>query len=321
MNLYKVPLIICFILFSQTAWSQLLDDASPDFTKKDSLRGSISKYRIYDVKFYDLSLDINLDQKTIRGSNKIHFLATTDLKRVQVDLFEGLNIDGIQDENGKELVFKREYDAIFIDFPDPLIEGGIYWINVQYSGAPTAAKRPPWDGGFAWSKDSNGDHWVGVACQGVGASLWWPNKDHLSDEPDSMRISVTVPKDYINVSNGTLRNTKRRGKKTEYEWFVANPINNYNVSLNIAKYDHFSEIYQNEVGERLNIDYYVLPENLDKAKTQFKDTRPMIEAFEHYFGPYAFYEDGFKMIDVPYLGMEHQSAVAYGNSYLKGYNG
>src|SRR5690606_36590429 len=194
--------------------------------------------------------------------------------------------------------------------------------TVFYEGHPTQAKRAPWDGGFDFKKDSNGKHWIATACQGLGASVWWPNKDHQSDEVDSMLISVTVPKGLINVSNGRFKGRNLVGKdKEEFHWFVSNPINNYNVALNIGDYVHFADTFQGEKGI-LDLDYWVLRENLEKAKPHFdNNVKPMLKAFEHWFGPYPFYEDGFKLIETAHLGMEHQSGIAYGNRYQDGYLG
>lgn len=192
---------------------------------------------------------------------------------------------------------------------------------MYYEGNPKEAIRAPWDGGFSWKKDSNGNHFVATSCQGLGASVWWPNKDHMYDEVDSMAISVRVPKNLMDVSNGRLRNIEQHNDNTTtYHWFVDNPINNYGVNVNIGDYVHFSEKYQGEDGE-LDMNYYVLRDNLKKAKKQFKDAPKMMKAFEHWFGKYPFYEDGFKLVEVPYLGMEHQSSVTYGNQYKNGYLG
>src|SRR5690606_7352637 len=179
----------------------------------------------------------------------------------------------------------------------------------------------PWDGGFSWKKDDNGNDFVATSCQGLGASVWWPNKDHMYDEVDSMLISVRVPKALMEVSNGQLRGVEDHKDGTNtYHWFVNNPINNYGVNVNIGDYVHFSEDYNGEKGI-LKMDYYVLKYNLEKAKQQFKDAPRMMEAFEHWFGPYPFYEDGYKLVEVPYLGMEHQSSVTYGNGFENGYLG
>ncbi|SJN46412.1 Peptidase M1 family protein [Sphingobacterium faecium PCAi_F2.5] len=223
---------------------------------------------------------------------------------------------------GKKLRYSREFNAVFIDFPMPIKANTLDSIQVYFSGTPHQANRAPWDGGFDWKKDSNNKPWVASANQGIGASLWWPNKDHQSDEPDSVLISVTVPKGLMNISNGRLRNMESIGqKKSKFNWFVSNPINNYNIAINIGDYVHFQDGYQGEKG-KLDIDYYVLRENIDRAKPHFEaNVKPMLKAFEYWFGPYPFYEDSFKLIETSHLGMEHQSGIAYGNRFLNGYLG
>src|SRR5690606_35163923 len=223
---------------------------------------------------------------------------------------------------GKELSFSREFNAVFVDFPSQIKKGVVDSFRVHYSGNPIIAKRAPWNGGFVFTRDSNGKPWVSTANQGLGASSWWPNKDHQADEVDSMLISVSVPKDLVNVSNGRLRGkTKLKNGYIRYDWFVSNPINNYSISLNIGDYVKLEDTFNGEEGP-LDLTYWVLKENLQKAKVHFpKNVNPMLEAFEHWFGPYPFYEDSYKLIDAPYLGMEHQSAVTYGNKYQNGYLG
>jgi aminopeptidase N len=209
-------------------------------------------------------------------------------------------------------------NAHFIQLEKPQKKGDFNEIIVTYSGHPKEAANAPWDGGFSWKKDENGKDFVATSCQGLGASVWWPNKDHMYDEVDSMLISVKAPKGLMNVSNGRLRKVNR--DTNTYHWFVSNPINNYGVNVNIGDYVHFGEKYQGEKGV-LDMDYYVLKDNEERAKEHFKDAPKMMKAFEYWFGPYPFYEDSFKLVEVPYLGMEHQSSVTYGNKYLKGYLG
>ncbi|WP_276364521.1 M1 family metallopeptidase [Daejeonella sp. H1SJ63] len=292
------------------------------FSRADTLRGTLSnERRSYDINYYHLDISIDIDNKFIHGSNLFRFKAIADIKKLQFDLFENLKIDKIIYRD-KEIPYKREFNAVFIDFPDPVQKGSTDEFRVFYSGKPVIALTPPWDGGFTFSKDSQGKPWVSVACQGLGASSWWPNKDHQSDEVDSMLISITVPKGLMNVSNGRLRSvTDTNRNQTRFDWFVSYPINNYNVSLNIADYVHFEDFYQGERG-KLSLNYFVLRENLEKAKKQFSaNVKPMLKVFENWFGPYPFYRDGYKLIETPYLGMEHQTAIAYGNKYLNGYSG
>jgi hypothetical protein len=207
-------------------------------------------------------------------------------------------------------------------FPKAITKGSKDQFIVYYSGKPTIAVRAPWDGGVVYKQDSLKKPWVATACEGVGASIWWPNKDHLSDEVDSMLISISVPKGLKDVSNGRLRKvTPLKDGYTKFDWFVANPINNYDVVANIGDYVHFGDTYMGEKG-KLTMDYWVLPASLEKAKQHFgANARPMLKAFEHWFGPYPFYEDGYKLVETPHLGMEHQSATAYGNHFLNGYLG
>ena len=314
------PALLLFLFFFASAEAQLLDNKSGKFTKGDTLRGTLSDIRSnYDVIFYHLSVKVDPSTKTIEGSNVIKFRAERPIKRIQIDLFDNLDIRKIE-HNNQTLAFEREFNAVFVNFPQEIPTGEIDQIKVFYGGTPTAAKFPPWDGGLIWRKDRAGDPWVGVACQGVGASIWWPNKDHLSDEPDSMLLSITVPEGLVNISNGQDRGVTPAGDGwNTYHWFVSYPINNYNVTLNIGKYTKFSEQYQGEVS--FPMDYYVMPYNLDKAKKHFKQVMPMMKCFENLFGPYPFSRDGYKLIETTYLGMEHQSAVAYGNKYKTGYMG
>jgi len=292
------------------------------FSRADSLRGTLSDLRSsYDIQYYHLNIKLDIENKFISGSNLFKFKATANLNRIQFDLFANLQIEKVI-YHGKELQFKREFNAVFLDFPATIKKDTQDEFTVFYSGNPTIAVRPPWDGGFTFSKDKQGKPWVGVSCQGFGASAWWPNKDHQSDEVDSMMISITVPKGLMDVSNGRLRSVQNVDSEyTRFNWFVSYPINNYNVSLNVADYAHFEDSYAGENGN-LSLDYYVLKENLEKAKIQFNaNVKPMFNVFENWFGAYPFYRDGYKLIETPYLGMEHQSAVAYGNKYLNGYMG
>lgn len=310
-------LFICLVLSHTSCRGQ-----TNNFTRADTLRGALSPLRSsYDINYYHLDIKLDIENKKISGSNLFRFTAVQDLNQLQFDLFENLNIEKVSYQ-GKEIQFKREFNAVFINFPESIKKGTKSEFTVFYNGNPTIARNPPWDGGFTFSADQNGKPWVSVSCQGFGASSWWPNKDHQSDEVDSMLISIAVPKGLMNVSNGRLVSIKdKEDNFTQYNWFVSYPINNYNVSLNVADYVHFNDSYQGENGN-LTLDYYVLRENLDKAKKQFgENVKPMFGVFENWFGPYPFYRDGYKLIETPYLGMEHQTAVAYGNKYLNGYRG
>ncbi len=293
------------------------------FSKKDSLRGTLTLPRTcYDVHYYHLDIQVNPKTKKIGGSNTIYFEVIEDTDLLQVDLFENMDIKQIVLDGKEKLKFRREFNAVFISLPKELKRGEKHQISIEYGGKPIVAKLPPWDGGFIWATDSVGNPWVAVACQGTGASLWWPNKDHQSDEPDSMLISVTIPEELENISNGRLRSItqRKKGWKT-YDWFVSYPINNYNVTVNIGNFAHFDDVFIEPDGDSLTLDYYVLPQELDKAKWQFAQVQPMMDFFYTYFGPYPFARDGYKLIQSPHLGMEHQTAVAYGNQYLNGYKG
>lgn len=297
-----------------------------DFGRSDSLRGYLSAERsCYNVTYYDLDLSVDIDSKYISGFVDIYFAATADFSVMQFDLFQNMKVNSVFFE-GDEMNISREYDAVFVQMDRVVRENEQSLIRVEYSGNPRVAINPPWDGGFSWRKDDNGKDWVGVSCQGLGASAWWPNKDHQSDEPDSMRIACSIADELMVVANGNLRSEKSfwsdrfQQHMVKYEWFVSNPINNYDVSLNIGDYTHFSDKYIS--GEdTLALDYYVLSYNEGKAKKHFEQVKPMLRCFEEYLGPYPFWEDGYALVETPYLGMEHQSAIAYGNDYLPGYKG
>ncbi len=313
--------IFIITFFTQDMFSQLLSESDKTFTRADSLRGSLRVERTwFDVTFYDLNIKIDPEERIIGGYNTIHFLVKESHPVMQLDLFDNLQIDSII-YSGRSLEYKREFNAVFIEMGVLIKPGEVDQLTFYYSGKPTVAKRAPWDGGFVWDKDDNGNYFVGVACQGFGASSWWPTKDHQSDEPDSMRIAGTVPSNLVLASNGRLRNTVEEGDWTTYEWFVSYPINNYNASITIGDFVNFNDTYTSPTKGDLDLRYYVLSYNLEKAKKQFQQVAPMMEAFEDWLGPYPFWRDGFALIETPYLGMEHQSGIAYGNEYLTGYAG
>ena len=314
-----LPLLL--LSLARPAAAQLLPPQAA-FTRADSLRGGQSALRTcYDITYYHLDVKLDVADKALSGTNLFRFVATQDFTRLQFDLFANLKVDQVR-YHGRELPFTREANAVFVTFPTPIRRGSRDEFTVAYSGHPTVAKKAPWDGGMVFAKDAAGQPWVATACQGVGASSWWPCKDQQADEVDSMRISVAVPQGLKDVSNGRLRGTKKLpGGYVRYDWAVRNPINNYDVVLNVGNYVHFSDVYQGESGP-LTLDYWVLPENLDKAKKQFAaNVPPMLQSMEAWFGPYPFYADGYKLIEAPHLGMEHQSGIAYGNKYQNGYLG
>ena len=314
-----VILALSLCSFTSVQAQNLLSDKS-HFTKQDTLRGSITPERAWwDLTYYHLDIKVDLDNKFISGKNTIQYKVLDDQNIMQVDLQWPMKITKVI-QNNKTLHMKHDGNAHFIKLSETQNIGDINHITVYYEGHPKEAVRAPWDGGISWKKDNNGNHFVASSCQGLGASVWWPCKDHMYDEVDSMLISVNVPKNLINVSNGRLRKIEQYNNTKTYSWFVKNPINNYGVNINIGDYVNFSEVYDGLAGN-LDMSYYVLKDNLEKAKEHFKDAPKMMKAFEHWFGQYPFYEDSFKLVEVPYLGMEHQSSITYGNQYKKGYLG
>ena len=293
-------------------------NAQENFTRKDSLHGGLRFERTcYDVLRYDLNIKINPDEKSILGFNEISCKVLENTSKIQVDLFENMQIDSIVFDAMK-LKYKREFDAVFINFETPLARDLQFKLRFYYSGKPAIAVNPPWDGGFVYKKDTNGKDWIGVAVQGTGASLWYPCKDSQTDEPDfGATIKVAVPNGLMNVSNGRFMGSEDlRNGYTRWDWEVKNPINNYDITINIGDYVHFGESYKG-----VDLDYYVLSENEAKARVQFEQVKPMMDCFQSKFGTYPFTEDGYKLVETPYLGMEHQSAIAYGNKYQNGYLG
>ena len=292
--------------------------SAQNFTRKDSLHGGLRPERTcFDVQRYDLNIKISPEERTIVGYNEIAFKVVANSSKIQLDLFDNMMIDSII-HNNKKLDYKREFNAVFIDFPNGLTANSSEKIRFYYSGKPKVAKNAPWDGGFVFKKDKENRHWIGVAVQGTGASLWYPVKDTQTDEPDlGSKISVAVPNGLMNVSNGRfLGSEDLKNGYTRWDWEVRNPINNYDITVNIADYAH---IHDNHNG--LDLDYYVLKYNEEKARKHFEEVKPMMDCFQAKFGKYPFADDGYKLVETPYLGMEHQSAVAYGNKYLKGYMG
>lgn len=292
------------------------------YSHLDTLRGSITPERVWwDLQHYELSVKVDPSRKSIEGSNLITYSVLEPASVIQIDLQTPLQVHSFV-QNDRELEFTKEGPHHFVKLQEEQVADEEYVLEVTYGGKPHEAIRAPWDGGFTWAKDNNGNDFVATSCQGIGASLWWPCKDHMYDEPDrGIVIHATVPSHLTAVCNGRLVKSKKadKGYKT-YTWEVVNPINNYGVNINIADYAHFSEKYEGEKGS-LDMDYWVLSYELEKAKVHFEDAPKLMEAFEHWFGPYPFYEDGYKLVEVPYWGMEHQSSVTYGNEYKKGMKG
>jgi len=317
-SLLSIPILLLSMLIN----GQTIKSDSETFTHQDSLRGSITPERAWwDLNYYHLDIAVNPKTKSIKGKNTIRYTILEPNQTLQIDLQAPMKLTkAVQD--GEELVVLKDGNAHFINLKKPQIKiNAQEEIQIYYEGKPRVAVRAPWDGGISWKKDNNGNDFIASSCQGLGAIVWWPNKDHMYDEVDSMKISVNVPKHLMNISNGRLQSTEEQNNgTTTYNWVVTNPINNYGVNINIGDYVHFSEVYEGEKGP-LDMEYYVLRDNLEKAKKQFKDAPKMMKAFEYWFGPYPFYEDSFKLVEVHYLGMEHQSSVTYGNQYKQGYLG
>ena len=294
----------------------------PKTSRADSLRGSFTSpgRRWWDVTFYDLHVTISPRDSSISGRNGISYRVLEPATEMQVDLMEPLQVDSMV-QDGRSLRFRREGAAFFVTLPATQRQGEHRTITVYYHGRPQVARNPPWEGGFSWATDSLRRPWVVTTDQGMGASVWWPNKDTQADEPDSQRVAIRVPDPMQNVSNGRLRSTTRHPDgTTTYEWFVVNPINNYAIAVAAGSYAHYSEVYDGLKG-RLTLDFWPLDYNLENAKRQWVQVRPMMQCFEHWFGPYPWYEDGYKLLEVPNTGMEHQSAISYGNYYRNGYRG
>ena len=289
------------------------------FTHADTIRGSNTPERAWwDVTFYDLHVAVSPSDSSIKGWNGITYRITGPSKEMQIDLQEPLQVDSML-QDGKKVTYRRDGNAFYVTLTAPQPSGSVKTVSVYYHGRVRVARRAPWDGGFVFAKDSLGRDWIATACEGLGASVWWPNKDYLADEPDSQRIAITVPDPLQDVSNGRLRSTTHnKDHTTTYEWFVTEPINNYDVAVNAAVYAHFEQDYAGESG-KLTMNFWPLAYHLDTAKVQFQQSVTMMKCFEHWFGPYPWYKDGYQLVETPHLGMEHQSAVAYGNHYKDGY--
>lgn len=311
----KILLPLFFLTATLGASAQVLSNKTT-YTEADTLRGSLRPERAYDVQKYHLDVRLDPEERFLSGVNTISIKPEASLPVMQVDLFDNMKVDSII-YNSESLEFSRKHNAVFVEFPAPLKENALDSIHFYFSGHPTVARNAPWDGGFVFDRDQEGNHFIAVAVQGTGASLWYPNKDHQSDEPEEVLIEAAVPNGLMNVSNGRFVGKQDLGDGyTKWSWKVNSPINNYNIVLNIANYAHFSDSYKD-----LDLDYYVLPYNLEKARKQFEEVKLMMDCFYDKLGPYPFEEDGFKLVETPYLGMEHQSAVAYGNKYMMGYLG
>jgi hypothetical protein len=330
--------VVVFALGPVSLSSQAAPVSPPVFTHADTLRGSNTPERAWwDAAFYDRHVRVNPADSSISGYNAITYRVLKTARQMQIDLQMPLVVDSMV-QDGAKLTARRDSNAFFVSLVAPQPVGSTKKISVYYHGKPTVAIRPPWDGGFVWAADSLGRPWIVTANEGTGASIWWPNKDIYSDEPDSQRIAITVPRALTDISNGRLRSTSSNADviyvndKNEttarfpdtlgvtFEWFVRNPINNYDVAVNAGHYAHFSDTYDGEKG-KLTLDFWPLDYHVDTARKQFAQVKPMLQCFESWFGPFPWYEDGYKLVETPHLGMEHQSAIAYGNHYKNGYLG
>ena len=321
----KIQLLLVATISFLNSFAQPLS-GNKLITHADSLRGTYGATRDWwDVLKYNLHVTFNIKDSSISGYNEMQFKVLKKENLMQIDLQEPMVLDSIvySGQSGMQIKIdsvKNDGNAYFFSFGNNILQNTNY-VTVFYHGKPTIAVRPPWDGGLIWAKDKNESPFVSVACQGLGASVWYPCKDHQADEPDSAEMHITIPDSLVCVGNGKFRGKINNNDGTAtYDWAVVNPINNYNLIPYIGKYEHFDEIFPGEKGN-LSMDYWVLDYNLAKAKEHFKDAARMMKAFEYWFGPYPFYEDGYKLVEAPHLGMEHQSATAYGNQYKLGYLG
>ncbi|CAN5808711.1 M1 family metallopeptidase [soil metagenome] len=315
-------LLLCCVAFLNASKAQL-GETKQTFTHADTLRGSLNPERTWwDVLKYDLEVMPDFEKKTIKGKTTISYKVTANSYPafMQIDLQEPLIIDSVLFNNGRQLAFTKDGNAWHVNVPKQKHSSEAN-IVVYYHGKPREAVRPPWDGGWIWKKDAQGRPWMSVACQGLGASVWYPCKDHQSDEPDNgASLTMIVPDTLVAVGNGRMKSKMIKNGLARYTWEVLNPINNYNIIPYIGKYVNWTDTLMGEKG-KLDLSYWVLDYELDKAQKQFEQVKPMLRAFEYWMGPYPFYEDGYKLVQSPHLGMEHQSAVAYGNKFQNGYLG
>ena len=332
MKIYQVIVwaVSCYIFLCSVGlnWGVAQQDT---FSRQETLRGSITPERDWwDLQHYTLLVEVFPETKSLEGAVVIDFEVIKPSRRMQIDLQEPLEItrvthlsEATKGNGGPQLSFEREGNVYWIDFPKGVPVGAKQSIRIDYGGKPVESKNPPWSGGLTWQKDEKGHPFIATSCQGIGASIWWPCKDHGYDEPDrGMDIQITVPENLTAVANGRLSKTTNdeQNRTRTFHWCVVNPINNYGVNMNIGNYVHFSDKYRGKHGE-LDVDYWVLAHQRDEAERQFKEAPRTLEAFEHWFGKYPFYEDSYKLVVVPYLGMEHQSSVTYGNGFKNGYRG
>ncbi len=321
---YSILLICALIVACNSSVTNARPHGSqtdtPELTRNNYLMGFLNEYRSsYDVTYYDINIDFNIEKKSIDGFVTIKAKSLVDIDTLQIDLAKNLSITKIIHKNSS-VEYYREQDAVMVMFNDTINKDKLFDFTVHYNGKPQGADNPPWSGGFTWSKDKNDRDWVAVSCEGEGARIWWPNKDHITEEPDSVRMAFTVPSSLVSVGNGQLKSViNKEDNKTTYEWFVNNPINNYNISVQIGNYVSVQDTLIKD--SRVHyMNHYVLDYNKEVGKNYFIQAKEVIRFYEKYFGEYQWWDDGYKLIEVPYLGMEHQSAVTYGNGFSI-YNG
>jgi len=344
--------IVVLVLSTVTAATAQLQDDKSAFNLADTLRGSIGPERAWwNTVGYDVSVKPDIDARSITGRTIIAFDAVTEGQRMQIDLQQPLIADSILTDvasyvNGaisvsyRTIPFQRDGNVVWVDLPQSMKKGEAATITIHYHGIPRAARNPPWDGGWIWKTDARGNPWMSVACQGLGASVWYPCKDHQSDEPEQgANLRITVPDSLQAIGNGRLRSTVKNGDGTStWHWQVRNPINAYNLVPSIGKYTQLTDTFAGKEGE-LELAFWILQHHapwghgefranreeeekwLRKAAVQFEQVPEMLRCFEDWFGPYPFYADGYKLVEAPHLGMEHQSAIAYGNGFVNGYRG
>jgi len=296
--------------------------ANRGYTRADSLRGALDSpaRNWWDVTFYDLHVTVRPADSTIHGFNTVAYRVLEPAREMQIDLQEPLEVDSVV-QHDTPLHFRRDGDAWFVTPASNQPVGSVQTLTIYYGGSPHVARRPPWDGGFTWAADSLGRPWWVTTDEEIGPSIWWPLKDTWADEPDSANVAITLPNPLVQVGNGRLRSVVPNGDgTTTWEWFASSPINPYAINVNAGNYTHYLELFPGERG-MLTLDFWPLDYNVEKARKQFAQGTTMMACFEHWFGPYPWYEDGYKLVDVPYPGMEHQSAVTYGNGYANGYGG
>lgn len=294
------------------------------FTRADTLRGSITPARAWwNVKRYDIQITPNFTEKSTTGANLITYQVVSQTQpSMQIDLQAPLVIDSVILDNQTPLRFRQEGNAWHITSPSQSLYS-VHTVRVVFHGHPVIAARPPWDGGWTFARDKNGQPWMTVCCQGLGASVWYPCKDHQSDEPDSgASLTITAPDGLVAVGNGRkISESHQDNGTTITKWAVQSPISNYCIIPYIGDYVSFSEKFQGEKGP-LDIHYHVLREDEQKARAYWPaEVHHMLKSMEYWFGPYPFYQDGYQLVQVRHTGMEHQSAVAYGNHFAHGYRG